>query len=584
MKVPRMNLLLRIWLSTSVALTLIFLVTAWLLQRYALDASNRSLEEEVAASFQAYESLWRSRSESLASVASIVSSMPNVRDAFRTRHEATIRDVAGEIWDRVNESLRETAFLAVVSPEGDFTAPLGPQTGSPLPKAWPVVKRLRDRFPKQVSGFMPIDGHLFQLVITPVYVDSGSGRGLISILLTGFEVNHLVAQRLKEATGSDFLFAAPDRVYASTLNPRASGRLRALARPGTRPAMVNDGVTEYVSLATALTSLDGQPIGTLSIHRSFEAASQSLQQLRTRLALVWLAAVALGLAVSYALARRLVRPIEMLDAAAAEIARQNYDFRVPVEDSGELGRLAETFNSMCSSIQEARRELIRQERISTIGRMASSIVHDLRNPLAAIYGGAEMMVDTDLTPGQVKRLAANIYNASRRIQDMLQDLLQVTRGPAREREVCGIREMVEAAVDAAAPAAAERGVRITHAVDAGLSAPVERSRMERVLLNLISNAIEAMPGGGEIEITAWREGDTVRIEVADNGPGISPEIRGQLFQPFVTHGKKNGLGLGLALSRQSVLDHGGDIGAVNRPGGGALFVIRIPGVQPAAVS
>jgi signal transduction histidine kinase len=104
------------------------------------------------------------------------------------------------------------------------------------------------------------------------------------------------------------------------------------------------------------------------------------------------------------------------------------------------------------------------------------------------------------------------------------------------------------------------------------------------LLNLISNAIEAMPDGGEIEISGWREGDSVRIEVADNGPGISPEIRGQLFQPFVTHGKKNGLGLGLALSRQSVLDHGGDIGVENRPGGGALFVIRIPGVQPAAVS
>jgi len=584
MKLPRLTLLLKIWLSTSVALTVIFLFTAWLLQRYALDTTNRSLEEEVAASFQAYESLWRSRSETLASVANIMSSMPNVRDAFRTRHQATIRDVAGELWARVNENLRETAFLVVVSPEGDFVAPLGSQTGTALPKAWPVVRGLRDRFPKQVSGYLMIDGQLFQLVVTPVYVDSASGQGLISILITGFEVNHLVAQRLKEATGSDFLFSSEDRIYASTLNPRASAELRSRSRAGDKPTLLDDGVTEYVALTKPLAGLDNKPIGSLSIYRTFEAASQRLQQLRTNLILMWIAAVALGLAISYFFARRIVRPIEMLDAAAAEVAKQNYEFRVPFQGTDEFGRLANTFNSMCASIQKARHELIRQERISTIGRMASSIVHDLRNPLAAIYGGAEMMVDTDLSQAQVKRLAGNIYNSSRRIQEMLQDLLQVTRGRTQEREVCGIREVVDAAIDAVSQSAAEQNVRISASVPDDLAAPLERSRMERVLLNLLSNAIEAMPSGGEIDVEARREGPSVRIEVSDNGPGISPEIRGQLFQPFVSYGKKNGLGLGLALSRQSVMDHGGDISVEDRPGGGTRFVIRLPAEPVAAAA
>ena len=99
---------------------------------------------------------------------------------------------------------------------------------------------------------------------------------------------------------------------------------------------------------------------------------------------------------------------------------------------------------MCASIQQARQELIRQERISTIGRLSSSIVHDLRNPLAAVYGGAEMLVDAELTPPQVKRLAANIYRASRRIQELLQDLLNVSRGSARGAEVCKLREVAAA--------------------------------------------------------------------------------------------------------------------------------------------
>ena len=86
---------------------------------------------------------------------------------------------------------------------------------------------------------------------------------------------------------------------------------------------------------------------------------------------------------------------------------------------------------MCDSIQRARNELIRQERISTIGRLTSSIVHDLRNPLAAIYGGAEVLVDSDLPPAQAQRLANSIYRASRRIQELLQDLVNISRGENR---------------------------------------------------------------------------------------------------------------------------------------------------------
>ncbi|HZO54179.1 MAG TPA: HAMP domain-containing sensor histidine kinase [Bryobacteraceae bacterium] len=582
---PRLTLLPKIWLSTSVALTLLFGVTAWLLQRHALDTSELSLQDEISSSLQAYESLWTSRSETLGSVAAILSSMPNVRDAVRTRHQATIRDVAGELWTKVNDNLKESAFILVASPEGEVIAPFGPTSEPSLARTWPVVRSARDRFPKQVSGFVVLNGRLFQLVLTPVYVDSASGQALISVLITGFEVNHQVAQKLKQSTGgSDFLFLSGGQVFASTLNTRASQELGKLSMDEQAPSRVNDGVTEYTALTRTLISLDGKPAGKLCILRSFEATSQRIGQLRTHLALAWLSAIALGLAVSYFLARRIVQPVHALDLAAVQVSRQNYNFRVPVEGTDELGRLATTFNTMCESLQSARQELIRQERISTIGRMASSIVHDLRNPLAAIYGGAEMMVDTDLAPHQVKRLAANIYRSSRRIQEMLNDLLQITRGGAKERESCTVREVVEAAVEEVEATAQRNRIRITRKLPEDLTALLERARMERVFLNLLSNALEALPEGGEIQITAARDGRVVQIEVADNGPGIAPGIREQLFQPFVTFGKKNGLGLGLALSRQSVLEHGGEIWVEDRPGGGAKFIIRLPLEQVMAVA
>jgi signal transduction histidine kinase len=268
-----------------------------------------------------------------------------------------------------------------------------------------------------------------------------------------------------------------------------------------------------------------------------------------------------------------------LDRAAAEVARQNYAIEVPVRSEDELGRLARTFNTMCASIRQAREDLIRQERISTIGRLSSSIVHDLRNPLAAIYGGAEMLVDADLQPANVKRLAGNIYRASRRMQELLRDLLNVSRGKGSQPEMCRLREVASAACEALAAAAEQQSVTLALEIAADIEVPLERSRMERAFANLISNALEAMTGGGEVRITAEMQDESAVVHVEDTGPGIAQEIRGQLFQPFVSAGKRNGLGLGLALSRQTVLDHGGDMWVESAPGRGARFGFRLPGAR-----
>jgi len=572
---PR-KLLWKLWLSTSVALTVMFGVTGVMLQRHSLETTNQSLQEEVKASFRSYESLWKSRLETLGSIASILSSMPDVRAAFGTRHRATIRDTTTELWMKISDQLRETAFFVVTDPEGNAIATLDPVAPTALPSRWAAVRAAVSRFPKQVSGFTVIDEDLFQIVLTPVYVDSPRGPGLISVLVAGFKVNHLVAQRLKESTGgSDFLFVARGRVFASTLNDRATKTLAAHAAAGPFPSPISDGVSEYVPLAQDLVALDNQPLGQLCIFRSFDAARQRLMGLRRNLVLMWLGAVVAGLGFTYLLVRRIVQPVEMLDRAAAEVALQNYSFRVPVAGQDELGRLAATFNSMIESLQAARQELIRQERISTIGRMATSIVHDLRNPLAAIYGGAEMLVDTELTAQQMKRLAANIYQASRRIQEMLHDLMQAARGRRGEVELCRLHEVVAHAVDALHSAAEGQNVAVLVDVPAEIELPLERSRVERVFQNLIDNALAVMLDGGEIRINARAEGENVEIVVADSGPGIAPHIREQLFQPFVT-GKRSGLGLGLALSRQSILDHGGDMWAEGEAGAGARFHIRLP--------
>jgi signal transduction histidine kinase len=226
------------------------------------------------------------------------------------------------------------------------------------------------------------------------------------------------------------------------------------------------------------------------------------------------------------------------------------------------------------AIPPASRSESLQKHIFDMGWLSTSIVHDLKNPLGTVSAGAEMLMELDLTPTEVRRLAANIQRAAGRMRELLADLAGASSGSKSTFQVCNVRHVIDAVSEAVLPIAERQGVRIVNEASIGLQIPLLRSRMERVFWNLIANALEAMPHGGEIRIGARQRDNGVLIEVEDTGPGIPRAIQDRLFEPFVTAGKDGGLGLGLALSRQTVLDHGGDMWI--EPAAGAHFTIRLP--------
>lgn len=571
-----LSLLWKILLSTSIAITVLLALTGWFVQDQMLRATSQTVEREMEVSAKAYQSLWRARAAMLSSVSLVLSSMSDVRAAFSTRDQATIRDTAGEMWAKISEN---AGVFLVTGPQGNLIASLGGAPGDvqSLGPDVPTVRQAARNFPGQTSGFVMQNNHLYQMVITPVYVEASQGPGLLNVLVTGFPVSAEIAKQLKRDTGqSDFLFLAGGQIIASTLQASLSADLAAQSTAVEGFRRVHAGQQDYGVIRITLHNVEGQPIGALLIARSFSSVQESLATLQRDLVLTWLGAILLCLAVSYWLARRILEPVKQLDRAATEIAKQNYAVRVPLTGADELGRLAATFNTMCQSIQEARAELITRERIQTIGQLSSSIVHDLRNPLAAIYGGAELLMDADWNPSQTQRLATNIYRSSRMIKDMLQELVDVSRGRTQPAEVCRLQEVVAAATDACSAAAEANRVVITQAVADQLELPLERARMERVFLNLIGNAIEAMPLGGTVSIRAEMRDSSAWVSVEDSGPGVPAAIRETLFQPFATSGKKNGLGLGLALSRESVQAHGGELWLDRDFVNGTRFCLRLP--------
>ena len=573
-----MKLLTKIWLSTSIAITVLFAATGWIVSQHLVSETMSQLTAEVATSLQAYRSLWQDRALMLGTLSAQIASSPQVRAAFGTGDAATIADTSGDLLRNLEKQLGERGIVAVTDPQGRVIARLAADPSVSSLDRLAFVDDARARFPSQQSGFDLIENRLFQFVVTPVYVQSGAGLALINVLVTGFEVTDEVATELKLSTGSDFVFTSRGRTFASTLGPAARALLPLVGKLAAgKPETISAPGLNYVELSEPLLDVEGRPAGSLSVLRSLGGATAGMAALRRQIAAIWVLSLALSFGLTYMLARRIVKPIEALDHAAAEVALENYDFRVKPVSNDEIGRLAQTFNRMCESIGQARQELIRNERLYTVGRLASSIVHDLRNPLAAIYGGSEMLLHTELPPHQQKRLSANLYKASKRIQQLLDDLLNIGRGnTGGTREECVLAEILQAAIEPLRHTAEAQRVEIEFSAPEDALVLADRGRLERAFGNLLVNALEVMPGGGRLMVSAQTGGDSIQVRVADTGPGIPAEIRDHLFQLFATAGKKNGTGLGLALARQTVLDHGGEMRVESEPGCGATFFVKLP--------
>lgn len=564
--VERMPLPWRVFLASSITISVLFAGAGWGLQQYALSAADASVRAEVRASIQVYQALWKSRTQVLSATTALMSAMSDVRAAFMTRDPKTIRDSAEELWSRVSDQF---AVFLVLDPEGHLISSLGTSSHD-LPVSAIPLKAVLPRFPRQLAGYLSEGSNLFYIVLTPVYVQSTGEPLLLNVLCAGFRIDDRVVEELKAlAPGSEFAFLSGHGVFASTLDSNTMREVSSqLAGTGEPYAVQKD---KFIVFRQDLPDVTGKPIARLSVLRSYGAVAASISKLRRSLGLAWLLTIMTALLVSLYMTRRLLEPVKILDRAASQIAARNYNYRVPVVGTDELSRLSATFNNMCDSIQETQAELVRQEQILTIGRLATSLVHDLRNPLAAIYGGAEMLVDGHLPPDQTQRIASNIYRASQRLQGMLRDLLNVSLGDTGNVEACNLQDIIASAAEPITGTA--NGVNVRISVDERAEVFTNRSRLERVFANLLSNAADAMPDGGDILIYTADEDGALTVCVEDTGPGIPKEIRSRIFRPFVS-AKRSGLGLGLTLSRQAMLDLGGDLEIVEKPGPGACFRLR----------
>jgi signal transduction histidine kinase len=233
------------------------------------------------------------------------------------------------------------------------------------------------------------------------------------------------------------------------------------------------------------------------------------------------------------------------------------------------------------------REVLQAERLAVIGRFARSIVHDLKNPLNVIGLTAEMAAMERATPETRRQAEAGIRKQVERISDMIGEILDFTQGAQPDLVLAPIDYslFVQQLLEELRPEVALKSITLeldNPAPPVGLL--LNPKRLRRVFHNLIHNATDAMPDGGKIILRFQSNQTEVVTEIEDAGPGIAPEIAGQLFEPFATHGKAHGTGLGLTISKRIIEDHRGWIAARSEPGRGAIFSFGLPKPKHAGAS
>ena len=225
------------------------------------------------------------------------------------------------------------------------------------------------------------------------------------------------------------------------------------------------------------------------------------------------------------------------------------------------------------------REVLESERLALVGRFASSIVHDLKNPLNIIGISADMAAMPTATPESRQVSTVRIRKQVERISNMVNELLEFTQGAHTNvvMAVINYKTFVEQLIEEIQPEVALKSVTIEYINRPPLvMLRIDPQRLARVFHNLIGNASDAMITGGTVKMSFSQNDKEIITDLQDTGQGIAPEIRDRLFQAFATYGKANGTGLGLSICKKIVQDHHGKIYARNAEGGGALFGFSLP--------
>jgi signal transduction histidine kinase len=562
---------------------------------------ERRFAEKAGAQAEQIQLLLSERQETATGVVHWIAQMPRVGEALKKNDRQQLFQhllpLVGSI---------QLDFIEVLAPDGRIFLRVHDPTryGDSPALTKDIQDLLRGLGEMSNYGVEERDGKAYLRA-----AESIDGNGIVGVVSAGYALNRDLIRKLEQVAGGKVLITIGDRTYSAD-------RREPVIRPGAKPStgMITEGESFWhrdVSSASLEIRLpletDRGTEGMISTFFPSQEMTATINTLQKTLVAVALVGIALALAASWLLSRRLTRPLKELVSGTQQVAAGNYEGAVTTHSRDEIGALAASFNGMMEELRRSklevenyRRELERQvaERSEQLvetekkrAAMAHMIAHDLKNPLLGIKKTLERL---EQTPGELSgvegnRILTDLLSAGDLVIGMVNEMLDLYRSDFGEiplsQSAFNIEEIIQASLRILHPDVEEKGVQVlVHSDPKHISIVADKRRLARVLINLLSNAIRFSPAGGRISVsTILRDANgsesQLELRVEDEGLGIPEQDIPRIFDRFYSRDKAKaeaGTGLGLPYCKLVAEAHGGTIRAENRAHGGFAVSVILP--------
>ena len=548
-------------------------VSLWVLRNRLQTQVLNEFSSDLLQSVDAFSASDADRLAALRHENALLADLPSLKALMTTADTKTVIDGGRRFWTVAGSDLfaladRDARILALYTrgdaPNEQLHTELEQVLGSPQ------------------KHFLLTKGRLFEFSVQPLFFGTEQTGTLLGYVVTGYAVDSAPTRRTTSISPAEITFLSRG-VITSTIPrllwPELTMRLNDPASQQQRPATIHLGQHSYLMSSTDLSDAASRPLF-LIVMKSFAYAEQEQSELNRLLVGVGLCALCAGTVLMLAISGFLTAPLERLTRTVKDYGTHAV---IPVLPSGgtrEVRELSGAFLSMSEQLREKNQALLDAERLATIGRMASSVSHDLRHYLAAVYANAEFLVHPRRTEAERNALFEEIRTAVHGTTDLIDSLLIFSRSSSSARSPALLSQILDRAVALVKAHPDAQGV----AICASLRTPseteilVDARQVERAVYNLLLNACQAARGGvGSHSVTAHIETEAfmTKLHIADDGAGVADTIRDSLFEPFVSEGKQNGTGLGLTIANVVAREHGGSVRILRSRPGETIFVLSL---------
>src|SRR6184192_4160875 len=550
--------------------------TSLLVVRHSVQAQiKKGIFADLQNSVSTFQNFQRERELTLSRSAELLADLPTLRALMTTQHAVTIQDASAEQWRLAGSDIfvladRAGRVAALHTTSQGFTREMAQAS-------------LNTSFSQAAASHWWYGAqHLYEVCLKPIYFGPATENRLLGFLAIGYEIDDRVASQVSRIAASQVAFYYGDDIVRSTLAPAQESELARhsglRSTPGvSEPLEMQLGDESFLSTSVELARRE-TPSVRLSVLKSYDQATAFLDRLNRLLLALGLAAVVGGSILVFLISHTFTRPLGTLVNGVRALEKGDFTYVLDVHGGDEVAEVTGAFKRMRDSLLKTQQKLLDAERLATIGRMASSISHDLRHSLAAIVANAEFLCESRLSTEQREELYQEVRVAVNQMTDLIDSLLEFSRTRESLRlTYANVKDTVEHAVQTIHSHPEFHHVRIAMTQQGNSTGWFDPKKLERALYNLLLNACEAVASqAGEIEVELREVSGGVGIRVCDNGRGIPESVRGKLFEPFVSYGKENGTGLGLTVVQKIIQDHGGDVTVENTSVAGTVFRVLLP--------